>query len=101
MLRENTLEYDKKKGKFQIGSPQGGHYPKIGHTNESCTVIPELFKDDKLKTIYVDPPGFMDTKGPYQETINSYSNARMFQRGTQTKLVIVIEHSTLLSGRGS
>lgn len=43
----------------------------------------------------------MDTKGAHQETINAYSNARMFQRGTQTKIVIVVEYATLDSGRGS
>lgn len=42
----------------------------------------------------------MDTKGPHQELINSYSNAVMFQRGTNVKLVVVVEFATLQSGRG-
>ena len=48
----------------------------------------------------MDPAGFMDTKGALQETMNAYSYARMFQRGAQTKLIIVMEFSTLQSGRG-
>ena len=42
----------------------------------------------------------MDTKGALQETINAYSYSRMFQRGAQTRIVIVMEYATLQSGRG-
>ena len=99
-LSENVLQHSKKAGKFTILSSNQKH-PKIGHTNISCTVIPELFQDNNPNVVHVDPPGFLDTNGPNQETINSYSNAKMFQRGTQTKIVIVIEHGTLQSGKGS
>ena len=42
----------------------------------------------------------METTGSIQETVNAYSYSRMFQRGTKTKLIIVIEYSTLQTGRG-
>ena len=42
----------------------------------------------------------MDTKGDDQEIINAYANARMFRRGTKAKIVLVIECSTLISGKG-
>lgn len=61
------LEYTKSKGKFQIKSPATQGCPLIGHSNESCTVIPALYRDPNINTqIYVDPPGFLDTKGPIQ-----------------------------------
>lgn len=64
-------------------------------------MIPKLFKDPKSpEQIYVDPAGFMDTKGTVQETLNAYSYVNMFQEGAQTKLIIVMEYSTLQSGRG-
>jgi hypothetical protein len=40
---------------------------------------------------FVDPAGFLDTKGPVQEAINSFANAKMFQRGVKTKIILVIE----------
>ena len=48
----------------------------------------------------VDPAGFLDSKGVIQEIINSYANAKMFQQYGRVKILIVIEHSSLISGRG-
>ena len=48
----------------------------------------------------MDPAGFMDTKGALQETMNAYSYTRMFQRGVQTKLIIVMDFPILQYGRG-
>ena len=38
----------------------------------------------------IDPAGFLDTKGPIQETINSYANAKMFKKGGKTKILMVM-----------
>ena len=48
----------------------------------------------------VDPAGFLDTKGVTQEIINSYANAKMFQKYGRVKILIVIEQSSLFSARG-
>ena len=48
----------------------------------------------------VDPAGFLDTKGAIQEIVNSYANAKMFQKYGKIKLLIMVEQSTFLSGRG-
>jgi hypothetical protein len=50
--------------------------------------------------LFVDANGFLDTKGPIQEILNSHANSQFFKRGTKAKLVIVIEEKTLSSGRG-
>ena len=66
----------------------------------SCTDIPSSYPDPRGGIEYIDPAGFMDTKGDEQEIINAYANARMFRRGTKAKIVLVIECSTLISARG-
>lgn len=48
----------------------------------------------------MDPAGFLDTKGPVQETINAFANAKMFQRGAKTRIILVIEYFALIVGRG-
>ncbi len=62
--------------------------PKIGNTNESCTVIPSIYELEGM-TFY-DPPGFLDTKGVTQEILNSYSNAKMFGRGSKAKIIMMV-----------
>lgn len=50
--------------------------------------------------VLYDPPGFLDTKGARQEILNSYCNAKMFRVGTKAKIIILVELSSLMSGRG-
>ena len=65
----------------------------------SCTVVPSKFVTEESMCV-VDPAGFLDTKGPIQEIINSYANAKMFHKYGKIKLLIVIEKSSLESARG-
>lgn len=93
-----NLSFKKTKGKWEIKNQSEGSYPDIGNTPTSCTDIPSVFNAEGM--IIVDPAGFLDTKGPTQETINSYANAKMFKRGGKTKILLVMEQSTLFSARG-
>jgi len=47
-----------------------------------------------------DPPGFLDTKGVKQEILNSYANAKMFCRGSDAKIIMMVEIGTVIAGRG-
>ena len=75
------------------------HYPKIGNEQVSCTDIPSRYAG-KSGIQYIDPAGFMDTKGDIQEIVNAYANAKMFQKGIKTKIILTIDINTLRSGRG-
>ena len=94
-----NLTYKKKLAKWEIVNEESDKkYPEIGNTPTSCTVTPSTFMTEGM--CIVDPAGFLDTKGVIQEIINSYANAKMFQRYGRVKLLIVIEQSTFLSARG-
>lgn len=73
--------------------------PTIGNTGTSCTTIPKIYKMNSRCAFY-DPPGFLDSKGPEQEILNGYSNARMFKLGMESKICIVIDHGSLQTARG-
>ena len=92
------LKWEKKKGKYHLDNGGDEKFPKIGNTPTSCTDIPSIYCGNRF--CFVDPAGFMDTKGPTQETINSFANAKMFVRGAKTRIILVIEQSTLYSARG-
>lgn len=62
--------------------------------------MPSVFNTKEKDMVIVDPAGFNDTKGLAQEIINSYANAKMFKRGGKTKVILVIDISSLLSSRG-
>ena len=49
---------------------------------------------------YIDSAGFLDTKGAEQEIISSYATAKLFKRGSKTKIIMVIEIASLISTRG-
>ena len=49
---------------------------------------------------FYDPPGFLDTKGVKQEILNSYSNAKMFCRGSKAKIIMMVEIGSVMSARG-
>lgn len=71
----------------------------IGHGNESCTTLPGFYKS-RSGSLICDLAGFLDTKGVKQEILNSYSNSKMFQRGTLLRIVIVMDQHTLRQSRG-
>jgi len=50
--------------------------------------------------VIYDPPGFFSTTGIHQEILDSYCNAKMFKVGSQAKIIIVIEQSSLMSTKG-
>ena len=77
--------------KIHITNDNTTDFPVIGNTSTSCTDIPSSYQDPRGGIEYIDPAGFMDTKGDEQEIINAYANARMFKRGTRAKIVLVIE----------
>lgn len=43
---------------------------------------------------------FLEAYGVDNEILNSYSNAKMFQRGNKAKIILVVELATLQSARG-
>ena len=43
----------------------------------------------------------MDTNGVEKEIINSYGTARVFPKGSKTKIVVVAEFATLVNARGA
>ena len=97
---KSKIKVVKKKGEFHMTNDDEVNFPVIGNGLSSCTDIPSSYAGLRGDVDYIDPAGFMDTKGDLQEIINGYANARMFKRGTRTKIVLTIEISTLLSGRG-
>lgn len=100
MGAKDQLKVEKKMGQYRIINENVTDFPLIGNTETSCTDIPATYPSLKGNSIFIDASGFMDTKGDIQEIINGYSNARMFKRGTKTKILLVVEQSTLISGRG-
>lgn len=88
------LKYEKVKFKYHISNGEKGKYPEIGNSFKSCTDIPGVYGN------YIDSAGFLDSKGQEQEIINSYATAKLFQRGSKTKIVVVIEWASLQSSRG-
>ena len=94
-LNEAKLTFKKVKTSYHIYNtlPDDTH-PKIGNEKNSCTLLPGIF--GKL----VDSAGFLDSKGPVQELINSYTTAMLFKKDERTKIIIVIELASLQTGRG-
>ena len=81
--------------KYHIINKSEGDFPLIGNTNKSQTSMPAAYKN------YIDSAGFLDTKGPKQEILNSYATAQLFKQGAKVKIVVVIEQSSLISSRGN
>ena len=48
----------------------------------------------------IDNPGFEDTRGDVHDVLNSYSVSRLFRKGKNIKLVIVIEFNNITNARG-
>ena len=101
MGAKDMLKVEEDMGQHLIINDNETDYPKIGNTVDSCTDIPATYASLRGDSIYVDASGFMDTKGDIQEIVNGYSNAQMFKRGIKTKILLLVENSTLLSGKGS
>ena len=59
-----NLNWKKSKGKYEITNDDKTNYPVIGNTLVSCTDIPSIYKAEGI--CFVDPAGFLDTKGPTQ-----------------------------------
>lgn len=87
---KNQLKWEKKNGQIHISNPNTEQFPLIGNTSVSCTDIPATYAQPRSENILIDASGFMDTKGDQQEILNAYSNARMFKRGTKTKILLVM-----------
>lgn len=101
MGAKDKLKYEKRAGKYSIFNDNETDYPKIGNAKTSCTDIPAAYASLRGDSMYVDASGFMDTKGDIQEILNGYFNAQMFKRGVKTKILLVVELSTLNdSGKG-
>ena len=94
-----ALTFTQTFGMYTINHNNNAKYPEIGNTFESCTTIPSLYTSQEGLVFY-DPPGFLDTKGVYQEILNSYCNAKMFRIGCKARIVMVVEISSLLSAKG-
>ena len=101
-LLGNQLIYEKQGGgRFKIVQKNLDSYsPKIGSTQHSETMIPEAYRDPEQNVLYVDTPGFMNSKGIVEEISDSYANSRVFIKGHKIKIALVLDYQTLLAGRG-
>ena len=100
LLGAKGLKWQRNKTQIHITNENTTDYPVIGNTVACCTNIPSSYLDPRGGIEYIDSAGFMDPKGDEQEIINAYANARMFKRGTRAKIILVIEYSSLIFGRG-
>ena len=93
-LNGAKMEWEKVKKKYHHNIKSKGNFPAIGNKFNSCTDFPEGYGK------YIDSAGFLDSKGPAHEIINSYATAKLFKRGSKAKIVVVVEWANLQSSKG-
>lgn len=65
----------------------------MGKIMKSTTTIPNMYVDEKLHLLICDAPGFLDNRGPKQETLNSFSIDQLFNSECKIKIILVISQS--------
>jgi hypothetical protein len=74
--------------------------PVIGNQFKSKTEIPTFIFDPHHNGCYVDTPGFLNTKGVFEEICDSYCNARIFEKGNQIRIFFVADLASIQAVRG-
>jgi len=89
--RLKAIESDNPDGDFNIDLVDADTTrPKIGHQLSSQTTVPNRLVDFAQRTVYWDCPGFLDTKGHYQDIANCYYIKRLFDTLENIKIVVVV-----------
>lgn len=73
---------------------------KISHNRNSETEIPNLWFDSTNKIIFCDCPGFFDTKGSVQETINIFSIVALLNFTKRVKMVLLMSKDESIASKG-
>jgi hypothetical protein len=70
------------------------HSCKIGHGFSSETLLPSTVVDSDSGLVYVDCPGFSDTRGEVLDIVNAYYMQKLFFSSTEFKIIFVAEESS-------
>ncbi|OJW53927.1 MAG: hypothetical protein BGO67_07625 [Alphaproteobacteria bacterium 41-28] len=73
----------------------------IGHTRTVGTVAPATVIDQGRQAVFIDCLGFGDPRGPIEDVANALGVKKLFEQGTQAKVLLVIEEETLATVRGN
>lgn len=89
--------------KFGISVVGHNEIARIGHSLiRSETLNAELHESsDRSGLIFCDTGGFMDSRGAGIDIVNGITISMMLNSATQVKIILCIEYSELMHGRGS
>lgn len=78
-----------------VVKPAGDSPPgvQIGHTAISCTTLPSAVVDQNKRLCYWDCPGFTDTRGGYQDLVNTYTINEILDAPCTAKFLLLINQA--------
>lgn len=73
----------------------------IGHALESQTALPNIMEGRDPAYIYVDCPGFKDTKGPEQDIPNAFYITKLMEKTKNVKLILTTSNDSFVNKNDS
>ena len=86
-------------GNFVLEAPNE-NISKISHGVNSSTEIPNLWYNSAQNIIFCDCPGFFDTKGSIQETINIFAIVTLLNFTKRVKIILMISEDDSVALKG-
>jgi energy-coupling factor transporter ATP-binding protein EcfA2 len=73
----------------------------VSHKLVSETTVPNSWKDNNLKVVYWDCPGFDDNRGAVQDIANAFYIKKLFDSSKTIKIIAVTTESSFTESRGA
>lgn len=68
---------------------------KVCHGLDSCTFAPEFYEDKTQNLVYLDCPGFLDSKGVVHEILNALSIQKAIKCASKVNFIVTVTEAAI------